>query len=521
MHRQMTRIQIDLLQLGEYIQWMRKAIRFVLVLVWLCGLVCHRAAAGSPALPRSSPEAQGVSSSAVLAFIEAADQQIDAMNSFMLVRHGHVIAEGWWKPYNSESNHELYSLSKSFTSTAVGIAIAEGRFSIDDPVLNFFPKDAPAEPSANLKAMRVRDLLCMAAGHQDETSSAADQISAKTFLAHPVPHKPGTHFKYNTAATFMLSAIVQKQTSETVLDYLRPRLFWPLGIERPVWNSNWQGISLGGYGLRVRTADIARLGQLYLQKGNWRGKQLVPAEWVKAATSRQTSNGSNPNSDWDQGYGYQFWRCRHGAYRGDGAFGQYCLVLPDQDAVVAITSGVRNMQSVLDLIWDKLLPTFQSQPLTAESGSREKLEQKLANLVLSTPKGSVSSPVESEVLGRHFEFPENDQKIEAITLVRDGTDKRMTLVVQTGGVESQFDCGFDEWKNGRGVFGRYPNEPVAVSAAWITDDTLEAKLCAYETPFYVTMTLRFADDQLFYEQKLNVGFGGTKPVQMVGQAEDL
>ena len=139
----------------------------------------------------------------------------------------------------------------------------------------------------------------------------------------------------------MLSAIVQKATGKTVLDYLRPRLFEPLGIENPTWETSPQGISLGGYGLSIRTEDIARFGQLYLQKGKWQGKQLVPAAWVEAATARQTSNGSNPKSDWDQGYGYQFWRCRHGAYRGDGAFGQFCIVMPEQDAVVAITSGTR------------------------------------------------------------------------------------------------------------------------------------------------------------------------------------
>ena len=139
----------------------------------------------------------------------------------------------------------------------------------------------------------------------------------------------------------MLSAIVQKATGQTVLDYLQPRLFEPLGIEQPTWETSPQGISTGGYGLSIRTEDIAKFGQLYLQKGKWQGKQLVPASWVEAATARQTSNGSNPNSDWDQGYGYQFWRCRHGAYRGDGAFGQYCIVLPEQDAVIAITSGVR------------------------------------------------------------------------------------------------------------------------------------------------------------------------------------
>src|SRR5262249_47102331 len=162
---------------------------------------------------------------------------------------------------------------------------------------------APTNASANLKSMRVRDLLMMSAGHQDEAPTAPDVISAKSFLAQSVPHLPGTHFKYNTPGTFMQSAIVQKVTGQTVLDFLRPRLFAPLGIEHPVWDTNFQGISLGGYGLRVRTEDIAKFGQLYLQRGSWNGTQLVPSEWVELATSKQTSNGSNPQSDWNQGYG--------------------------------------------------------------------------------------------------------------------------------------------------------------------------------------------------------------------------
>src|SRR5262245_4805197 len=317
-------------------------------------------------LPRRSPEAQGVSSAAVLAFVEAADKNIDAMNSFMLVRHGQVVAEGWWAPYSAEAPHSLYSLSKSFTSTAVGLAIAEGKLSLDDEVLKFFPDEAPAEPSANLKAMRVRDLLRMNTGQQTEPPRPADPSWVKAFLAHPVPFKPGTHFLYNTSATYMLSAIVQKGTGETLLAYLKPRLFEPLGIEKPTWEASPQGISAGGYGLSIRTEDIARFGQLYLQKGRWQGRQVVPEAWVEAATARQTSNGSNPKSDWDQGYGSQFWRCRHGAYRGDGAFGQFCVVLPEQDAVLVITAGVKDMQAVLNLVWDKLLPALKPGPLEAD-----------------------------------------------------------------------------------------------------------------------------------------------------------
>ena len=264
---------------------MKTLTKLIVCFAFAAAVTTSHAASTKPfSFPRSTPESQGVSSAALLALVEALDQ-VDAMNSFMLVRHGQVITEGWWTPYDAQSPHELYSLSKSFTSTAVGMAVAEGKLSIDDEVLKFFPDDAPAERSGNLRAMRVRDLLTMSAGHQDEVPTAADKISAKAFLTNAVPHKPGTHFKYNTPATFMCSAIVQKLTGQTVAEYLKPRLFEPLGIAPPVWNANWQGISLGGYGLNVRTEDIARFGQLYLQKGI---ENILKQRWIETNPNDKT-----------------------------------------------------------------------------------------------------------------------------------------------------------------------------------------------------------------------------------------
>jgi CubicO group peptidase (beta-lactamase class C family) len=338
-----------------------------------------------PRLPRSTPESQGIPSEAIRAFVEAADRDVTTMHSFMLVRHGQVIAECWWKPESAEKPHVMHSLSKSFTSTAVGLAIEEGKLSLDDEVLKFFPDLAPAKPSENLKAMRIRDLLTMSAGHETEVKFTNDIPWVQAFLAHPVPHKPGTHFKYNTPATHMCSAILTKATGKTVLEYLKPHLFDPLGIKDPEWGSSPQGNTFGGWGLKICTEDVAKFGQLYLQKGKWQGKQLIPEKWVDIATTRQTSNGSNPKSDWDQGYGFQFWRCRHGAFRGDGANGQFCIVLPDQDAVIAITADTRNMQAELNVVWDKLLPAFQAKALPENKEEQEKLKRILAGLIVRDP----------------------------------------------------------------------------------------------------------------------------------------
>lgn len=336
---------------------------------------------GSP-LPRSTPESQGVSSAGIRAFVETADKQVDTMHSFMLVRHGQVVAEAWWKPESDQKAHVLYSLSKSFTSTAIGLAVAEGKLSIEDPVLKFFPDDAPAQPSDKLKAMRVRDLLTMSCGHQTEPKFPPGESWVKSFLAHPVEHNPGTHFLYNSPGTYMCSAIVQKVTGQTVLDYLRPRLFEPLDIQGAEWSTSPQGISTGGWGLFLKTEDIAKFGQLYLQRGQWNGKQLIPESWVGQATSKQVPNGSDPASDWNQGYGFQFWRCRHDVFRGDGAFGQFCIVLPGQDAVVAITADTKDMAGELNLVWEKLLPAFQAAPLPPNPDEETKLKQTISNLAV-------------------------------------------------------------------------------------------------------------------------------------------
>lgn len=349
----------------------------------------HVAWASMP-FPRSTPEEQGVSSQAILNFVDSADKQIDTMNSFMLVRHGHVVAEGWWKPEAADKPHAMWSLSKSFTGTAIGMLIDEGKLSLDDPVLKFFPTIAPANPSANLKAMTVRDLLTMTCGHDTEPKHAFDAPSVKEFLNHPVLYKPGTHFLYNTLGSYTLSAIVTKVTGQTTLEYLKPRLFEPLGIDYPEWGTSAEGYSLGGYGLKICTEDIAKFGQLYLQKGKWNDRQLVSEKWIQEATSKQVSNDqaatAKKGPDWQQGYGFQFWRCHHNAYRGDGAHGQFCIVLPDEDAVIAITAQTDDMQGELNLIWKKLLPGFHSAGLPEDAAGQEKLKQKFANLEVHETK---------------------------------------------------------------------------------------------------------------------------------------
>ncbi len=478
-------------------------------------------------LSRSTPEAQGIPSAAITTFLAAAEQGDYGLHSFMLLRHGHVVAAGWWSPYAPNAPHMLYSLSKSFTSTAVGMAVAEGRLSVDDPVLSFFSAEAPRKPSENLAAMRVRHLLSMSTGHDHDTTEhlwkRRDGNWARAFLARPVAHAPGAHFLYNTGATYMLSAIVQRVTGLTLLEYPRPRLLAPLGIEGATWETCPRGVNTGGFGFSIKTEDIARFGQLYLQRGVWQGQLLLPETWVAEASARQVSNGTNAESDWEQGYGYQFWRCRHGAYRGDGAFGQFCVILPEQDAVVAITSGIPNMQAVLNLVWMHLLPAMAPVPRAEDVAAQETLARKLSSLALSPVPGRPSSSIAPNVSGQRYHFTGKRARLWAISFGF-GRDEDICTVQDDRG-EHRVICGRGGWATGSTTWDlTHPHstahdarQPIAAGGAWTAEDTYELRLYFTETPFCFTVVCRFVADKVKLKLRVNVSFGPTEFPQLTGQ----
>lgn len=489
----------------------------------LAGLIAIRAVAADPAgfsLPRSLPEAQGVSSERLVEFVQALEQKVDAVHSFMLVRHGHVVAEGWWAPYAAHEPHMMFSLSKSFTATAIGLAVAEKRLSIDDPVLSFFPDEAPAEPSANLRAMRVRDLLIMSTGHHQEDIRAfpfeSSESLVRKFLSLPVTHKPGTHFVYNTPGSFMLSAIVQKVTGQTAAEYSRARLFAPLGIAQPEWDASRQGISYGGFGLNLRTEDIAKFGQLYLQKGQWQGRAILSEAWVERATSRQTANGSSPESDWEQGYGFQFWRCRHGFYRGDGAHGQFCIVMPQYDAVLVFTSGTREMGAVMDVAWEKLVPALREGVLPPAKEAQQRLQQTLSSLALAMPAAGPRPSGSAAWMGRRYVFPPAPPVTDVVVQPASAQPVEWLVLREPATSDPAGSTAFDARIDGRELSwvvspGRWSNlaavgkSAASVSGGWTAGDTYTLKFVYYRTPFTALYRLKFSAERLDVEveQPLN------------------
>jgi CubicO group peptidase (beta-lactamase class C family) len=479
-------------------------------------------------LPRTSPEQQGTASAAILQFVEALDSQIREIHSLMLLRHGSVVAEAWWSPYAPEHPHMVFSVSKSFTSTAVGLALDEGRFSIDDPVLSFFPDERPTEISDNLAAMRVRHLLTMSTGHIVDTlanmEAHPDANWMQGFFEIPVVHEPGTYFLYNTGATYVLAAIVERTTGMKLLDYLEPRLFAPLGIENVTWQESPQGIAVGGYGLSIRTEDLAKFGQLYLQKGMWQGKRILSETWVDEATSHQIANGDDPyRRDWTQGYGYQFWRSRHGTYRADGVFGQFCIVMPEQDAVLAITAGtdIFDGQQILDLVWDKLIPAMQPEVLPDDPVSSRQLNEKIASLRLPLVQGQAVSELASQISAKTYRVDENPLGLTTISL--NFNDTGCVVRLKTAAGDETFHCGYGNWQSGKTTLlndSRWlSGEPSSVVAcgAWTSDDSLTMIVRLYETPFYYTLVYHFAGDEMMIESRVNVSMESTKPLLLMAQ----
>lgn len=473
-------------------------------------------------LPRSTPEAQGLSPQAVIGFLDAVrDRQLE-LHSFMLLRHGQVVAEGSWAPYRADDPHMLFSLSKSFTSTAIGFAVTEGLLSVNDSVVGFFPDEVPETVSDHLAAMQVRHLLMMGTGHAADVTGSLqkDDNWVRAFLREPVEYAPGTHFVYNSAATYMLAAILDKVTGQPLLDYLRPRLFEPLGLSEGTWETCPRGIATGGWGLSVTIEDIAKFGQFYLQRGEWEGRQILPASWIDEATSFQIDNDDGRANDWTQGYGYQFWRCRHGAYRGDGAFGQFCIVLPDQEAVLAITSGVGEMQAVLDSIWSELLPALSSDDAQPDAAAQARLTERLAALRIDPPQGESFSPAAEQLEGRVFHMEPNELQLESIALRFSQTGAELVFSDERLG-DQVVELGFGEWQSSRLQFDAMkPNvkQKVEGSFAWGDEGTLNIRLIFAETPFTFSLACRLNEETLEVRISSNVGWEPGKVLTIQGQA---
>ena len=306
-------------------------------------------------IPRAkTPQSVGVSAKVVNDFFKNAEKKSLEYHSFMVIRNGKVAVEWYNEPFDKDTAHSVYSVSKSFTSTAIGFAVSEGLISLDDKVLDFFPEFAPKKPDPRFDKLTVHNLLRMSSGKQPSFLSDKGKVDwIEDFINSPWVFEPGEKFLYINENIFMLSAIINRVTGMSMREYLRPRLFEPLGIDYPFWETNKDGIEAGGWGLYLKTEDLAKFTLCYLKGGKYKGEQVIPKEWTQLATQKQIDNEYNrPGSDSSFGYGYCFWRDHLGGFRADGMFSQFGIAFPEYNAVVVVTSSITNEQDGLDGIFD-------------------------------------------------------------------------------------------------------------------------------------------------------------------------
>lgn len=427
----------------------------------------------------------GISSRAIAGLLDAVDDTAIEGHSVMVVVRGHVVAEGWWAPYSADRPHLLYSLTKPFTSIAVGLAIDDGLLSLDDRVVDVLPEHSPPTVSSQARRLTVRHLLSMTAGHESDTLADAWEREptdlVKGFLTAPFAATEGTVHTYDNSTTFVLARMVEKVTGLSLPEYLEDRLFAPMGIEDAEWDRVASGAAFGFHGLHLRTEAVAAVGELLLRGGRWAGSQLVDAGWVESATAAQVDSrhycAGETGVDFLSGFGYQLWRSRDG-FHGHGAFGQHCIVVPSHDLVVVVTSAqqeVHQAQSVLDAVREALLPGIGHPESAADD---DLLASRLAHLSLPPVDGS---------RGRDLPVTATLRSDPGASALPDGTAVTIEATEdgwQIGlGAVGAIAAGHTSWRESRPL-GR----PVCASGAW-NDGVFTAALYLVTTPHHLELTV--------------------------------
>lgn len=459
----------------------------------------------SDGLVRAAPSAVGISAASVEAFLDAVEAAGLEMHAMMLHRHDHLVVDASWWPYRTDQPRLMHSVAKSFTACAIGMALEEGRFRLGDKVISFFPDHLPAIVDDKLAAMTVEDLLTMRSGHAAETSGSLWRARKTSWIAEffkiPVVHQPGTVHVYTSAASYMLSAILTRTTGQTLHDYLRPRLFEPLGIEGEHWDLGPDGFNPGGNGLTCRVVDILKLGILHARNGMWEGRRLLSEAWVAAATRPQG----------DPAYGYHWAVGADGSFSAVGVFVQMVTVFPLEGVTLAITGAMEDSAQIVPLIEAHLVPGFLAAPLD-DDGADRRLEERLAAFRAARPLES-RSPDTLPPSTLTFKAEPNCVGVAGFRLAfRDGgylftLDDAQGSHTLAGSVGRWIEC--DATLPGRDLHHGYDlaSARIVAGAQWRDDVTFEMTWIYVETAFRDTVVCRFENDRAILERSVNVNSG--------------
>ena len=450
----------------------------------------------------ATPESQGVESKAIRAALEAIRDTGKDIHSLLVLKNGYLISETYFAPYTAWQPHAMYSCSKTFTSMLVGVAQGKGLLSVEDTVASFFPEDLPEEPSENLMAMRIRHLLSMTTGNDQDTFPAMRSCPknwTRAFLSCPVEHEPGTFFRYNTGATYMLSAILTKLTGKTALQLAEEWIFQPIGLGRACWETSPDGVSLGGTGLHITPRQMARFGLLLLNEGQWERKEVIPRAYVLEAQKKQIDTSNHiPHPDWCAGYCWQMWRCSFNAFRADGMGGQFITVLPDANAVVVFTSALgSDIVYPMDVVRERLAPALRGaeEPIPEAQGDQNALVA-CSEALAHPARGVVPEAAEQAVpWGKRIQLREKLLGfVSALTIDRDG-------------VRAETDCGSARLAFGWGApvlsgeevpFMRMTLRPSLMATF---TDCFTLRMNAHGQPLTAWFEMRFDEDRVVISQR--------------------
>ncbi len=470
--------------------------------------------AENKAIPRADfPEQVGISSNELGALIRDFDSSNIEVHSMMLIRHGRVACECYRHPYNRNSPHTMYSVSKSYVSVAMGFAIDEGLVSLDTKVIDIFPEYRPKNPDENLEKMTVYHLLTMSAGKDVSVMSNKSRSNwVKDFFASKWGYVPGEGWKYISENTYMCCAIIKKVTGMGVIDYLTPRLFEPLGYERrPFWETDSEGLEAGGWGLFVTTDELARFTLCLQQKGMYAGKQVIPAWYVEEATKKQVENPGYDDRDARVGYGYFFWRnALENSYRSDGMFSQFGIVFEDYDACFIMTCSEVVEQKARDCVFRHFPHMFIDAAETKPENSQENIELSPLPVLPEMPR----SVIEEFIKGRIIHFNKNpllntagfplsmlplavvymstDRAGNINNIVLDFSENECTMTWDEDRAHNTIVCGMDGKERYSKIRLGGIDFTAVSSAAWQSDSELEIRMRPLESICERRIVLKFA-----------------------------
>lgn len=459
----------------------------------------------------ASPESCGIASENILAFIDRLARKNVNLHGFMVIRHGKCVAEGYYGPFNEDYLHRMYSCSKSFTSTAIGILAGDGKLNINDPIINYFPEYAPAEVHPYKAAMTIRDLLLMATCYAEGSYSFSDPDWVDSFFKNTPSHPAGTIWHYDTSGTHTLAALAEKLSGMKLMDFLYERVFRYMGGSDDMWCiAAPEGNSWGGSGVIARQRDLARLGYLWLNNGRFEGRQLIPEWYVREGSSRQIDNellGLHGRRD-RVGYGYQVWMEPCGGFSFWGLATQYMLAFREQDIMLVTTGDTLSRGADEEVVCEAFIDTVLSKltdKLPENRVAKAKLDKRLANLPLALPVGEKDSSFRAKIDGKTYKLFENRMGIFDIRFdfAPDGSDVAVTWTNEQGkkcvrlGMGYYIEGRFPQWGIAYDVIHK-PSDHLMRSlnaAVWVEEHKLELTMMIEDvTQGLVTWKCAFIND---------------------------